>query len=123
MRRERTDTPLQALVTLNDPQYIEAARILAQKTLLEGGKTDAAKFDFLANRLLARPFTTAEQTIVAATLRDLTSDYAAPANLDDAKKLIAVGESKPDAALPPQKLAAWTMLVNQLMNLDEALNK
>ena len=123
VRRERTDTPLQALVTLNDPQYIEAARTLAQKTLLEGGKTDAARFDFLANRLLARPFTTAEQTIVAATLRDLTTDYAAPDSLDDAKKLITVGESKSDSTLPPQKLAAWTMLVNQLMNLDEALNK
>ncbi len=123
VRRERTDTPLQALVTLNDPQYVEAARTLAQKALLEGGATDAARFDFLANRLLARPFAPAEQAIVAATLRDLLADYAALASLDDAKKLIAVGESKPDATIPPQKLAAWTMLVNQLMNLDEALNK
>ena len=121
VRRERTDTPLQALVTLNDIQYVEAARTLAQMALRDGGATDAAKFDFLANRLLARPFNAVEQKIIAASLRDLTNDYAA--NADDAKKLIAVGESKPDAALDPQKLAAWTMLTNQLMNLDEALNK
>ena len=129
VRRERTNTPLQALVTLNDIQYVEAARNLAQKTLLEvtdkmangTGGAEAARIDFLARRLLARPFRSEEQAVVAASLRDLTAFYAV--NPEDAKKLILVGESKADASLKPETLAAWTMLTNQLMNLDEALNK
>ena len=56
VRRDRTNTPLQALVTLNDVQFIEAARFLAQTTMKEGGATDDSKIDFIARRLLARPF-------------------------------------------------------------------
>ena len=56
VRRERTNTPLQALVTLNDPQFVEAARHLAEQAhRVEGGDTDDARIDFLAERLLARP--------------------------------------------------------------------
>ena len=57
VRRERTNTPLQALVTLNDPQFVEAARVLAEKALKEGGAKAEEKIDFIARRLLARPFT------------------------------------------------------------------
>ena len=57
VRRERTNTPLQALVTLNDPQFVEAARVLAQRTLKDGGADEATKADFLAARLLSRPLT------------------------------------------------------------------
>jgi hypothetical protein len=121
VRRDRTDTPLQALVTLNDVQYVEAARNLAQRTLKEGGTSDAAKETYIAKRLLARPLTLQEQTIVERTLNELQSHYASDAA--DAKQLIAMGESKADPAIPAEKLAAWTMLANQLMNLDEVLNK
>ena len=69
MRRERTNTPLQALVTLNDPQFIEAARHLAQRTLTEGGRPIESRLDFLARRLLARPWSTEEMAIVAASAR------------------------------------------------------
>jgi hypothetical protein len=96
-RRERTNTPLQALVTLNDIQFIEAARTLAQRTLKEGGADDAAKLDFMARRLLARPLTDAEQAIVTQSLADLVAYYQA--NPEDAKQLIAVGESKRDETL------------------------
>jgi mono/diheme cytochrome c family protein len=121
VRRERTDTPLQALVTLNDTQFIEAARILAQKALKDGGSTDAAKEGFIAKRLLARPFRAEEQAVVAKSLADLKSFYAA--NPKDAQALIKEGDTKADATVPPETLAAWTMLTNQLMNLDEVLNK
>ncbi len=56
VRRERTNTPLQALVTLNDPQFVEAARALAQSALERGGETPELRIDYLARRLLARPF-------------------------------------------------------------------
>ena len=121
VRRDRTNTPLQALLTLNDVQYVEAARVLAEKTLKEGGATDDAKLDFVAKRLLARSFRPEETAIVKATLADLLADFQAkPA---DAKKLIAYGESKPDEKLDAVSLAGWTMLVNELLNLDEVLNK
>jgi hypothetical protein len=120
VRRERTNTPLQALVTLNDVQFVEAARHLAQAAIKSADGFDA-RADFVAKRLLARPFRTAEQSVVQASFTDLLTYYQAHA--DDAKQLIAVGDSKPDASLDAATLAAWTMLTNELMNLDEVLNK
>ena len=121
VRRERTDTPLQALVTLNDPQFIEAARFLAQTALQHGGDKPDVGVDFLARRVLCRPLRAEETKVVESSLNDLLSYYKAHA--EEAKKLIAVGESKADPAIDPATLAAWTMTANELMNLDEVLNK
>jgi mono/diheme cytochrome c family protein len=116
VRRDRTNTPLQALVTLNDVQFVEAARHLA--TAAMKSKEPA---DLMARRLLARPLTAEEAKVVKAVYGDLRTHYLwKPA---EARKLIAVGESKADPALDPSELAAWTMVANQLMNLDEVLNK
>ena len=121
VRRERTDTPLQALVTLNDPQFIEAARNLAEHALKKGGPGEKERLDFMAERLLARPLRPAERKITGGVLRDLLVRYkAAP---KDAEALITVGESKADASLDRPTLAAYTMVANELMNLDEVLNK
>jgi hypothetical protein len=121
VRRERTNTPLQALVTLNDPQFVEAARHLAERALKEGGQTAEERLTLMARRLAARPFGPEESRVALAALDDLLRYYKAhPA---EAQKLLAVGESKPDPALDVPLLAAWTMLANQLMNLDEVLNK
>jgi hypothetical protein len=120
VRRERTNTPIQALLTLNDVQFVEAARVLAEKAVTSAAGEDE-RIDFIAKRLLARSFKPEELRIVKASLRELLAHYKdAPA---DAKKLIAFGESKPDPKLDPAELAGWTMLVNQLLNLDEVLNK
>jgi hypothetical protein len=121
VRRERTNTPLQALVTMNDPQFVEAARNLAQQTLVHGGDSVDGRLDYLAKRLLCRPLAAAELPVVQASLADLSAYYAGHA--EDAQQLLAVGESKPDSSLDAAALAAWTMLANQLMNLDEVLNK
>jgi hypothetical protein len=121
VRRERTNTPLQALATLNDPQLIEAARHLAQLALKECGESREGAIEIISKRLLARPLRAEEASVVQASLQDLLNYYQA--HPDDAKQLLAVGESKPDPALECETLAAWTMLANQLMNLDEVLNK
>jgi hypothetical protein len=121
VRRERTNTPLQALVTLNDPQFVEAARTLAEKAIKEGGEKSEQKIDFIVQRLLSRPLTAQEATIVNDSLNELLTNYRSKP--EEAKKLIAVGDSKADAKLDPSTLAAWTMLINQLLNLDEVLNK
>jgi hypothetical protein len=125
VRRERTNTPLQALVTLNDPQFIEAARMLAQTGIKsqESGVTsqDEKVINFFALRLMARPLRAEEMKVVQASLVELLAYYRSHA--EDAKKLLAVGETKADASIDPATLAAWTMLANEMMNLDEVLNK
>ncbi len=121
VRRERTNTPLQALVTMNDPQFVEAARTLAENALTASGGVESKAFDFIARRVLCRPFNPGEEPILTASLGDLRAYYRE--NPDDARALIAVGESKPDDKLDPTRLAAWTMLCNQVLNLDEVLNK
>jgi hypothetical protein len=121
VRRERSDTPLQALATLNDTQFVEAARVLAQRSLKEVCSTEDARLDFMAERLLARPLRPEEMKIARASLNHLLASYkSAP---DDADELLEVGESKADESLDPPTLAAYTMVANELMNLDEVLNK
>jgi hypothetical protein len=120
VRRDRTNTPIAALLTLNDVQFVEAARVLAEKAL-KSATDDEARIDFIARRLLARPFKPHELAIVKDSLSALRANYME--KQADARKLVAFGESKADATLHPVDLAAWTMLVNELMNLDEVLNK
>jgi hypothetical protein len=120
VRRERTNTPLQALVTLNDVQFVEAARNLAQRALLASEK-DGDRLDYLARRLVARPWRAEELPYIKASLTDLLAYYQA--HTEDADKLIHEGESLPDASLNAAQLAGWTMLCNELLNLDEVLNK
>ena len=121
VQRERTNTPLQALVTLNDEQFVEAARHLAAHSLREGGESFAGRLSVLAKRLLGREFRPAEVEIIRNSHDKLAAFYAQ--HPDEAAQLLAVGESKPDAELDAPTLAAWTMLANELMNLDEVLNK
>ena len=120
VKRERTNTPLQALVALNDPQFVEAARVLADAALESGGDSDDARIDFMAERVLARPLDPDEMAIVKKSLAELSGWYQS--HPDDAARLVAVGESRPRAA-DPVRLAGWTMLANELLNLDEALCK
>lgn len=123
VKRERTNTPLQALVTLNDTQFVESARVLAEKVLIDGSiATDAnSRIQTIANRLIARSFRAEELEVVNASLLELLQFYnQAP---DQAQTLVGIGRSKANSGLNASELAAWTMLVNQLMNLDEVLTK
>jgi hypothetical protein len=119
--REKTNTPLQALVTMNDPQFVEAARNLAQHTLLKGGPTFESKLSYMGKKVLCRPMLPKEVKVVQKTYTNILAHYQK--NPQDALKLITVGESKADPALVPAELATWTMIGNQLLNLDEVLNK
>jgi hypothetical protein len=120
VRRERTNTPLQALATLNDIQFMEAARRLAELALVDAKKEDDA-LQAIAERVLSRPLAAKELSIVRGTLKEARAYYEA--NADAATKLIAVGESKPTDKVPAPQLAAMTMVANELLNLDEVLNK
>ena len=120
VRRERTDTPLQALVTLNDPTFVEAARKLAECSMA-AGQTRESIAQQIAQRTLARPFSHDELKIVLKSYGRFYEYYAD--HPSDAQALIAVGESKRDEKLDPVELASWTMVSNQVLNLDEVLNK
>ena len=108
-------------MTLNDPQFVEAARVLAQTAIKEGGDKVEQKIDFIARRLLARSFKPEELSVVQAGLNELLAEFKKKPK--EATKLIAYGESKADPTMDASTLAAWTMLTNELMNLDEVLNK
>ena len=121
VRRERTNTPLQALATMNDVQYVEAARTLAERAIKAApGKFDE-QLDVLTMRLVSRRFEPREREAARRAHHDFLRFY--DGKLDEANKLVAQGESKADPSLAPPELAAMAMLANQLMNLDEALNK
>jgi hypothetical protein len=121
VRRERTNTPLQALLLLNEAQYVECARALAERALKEGGTTTEARLAYLFRLATARKPDAAEVAELTAVYQDHLATYTR--DVEAAKKLIAVGESKPDAKLNPSELAAWTMVANLVLNLDEVINK
>ena len=121
VRRERTNTPLQALVTMNDPQFVEAARVLAQNALTTSRKGLDGQINYIANRLLARNLDPKEFGVVAQSYKDYLHYY--DSKPEDATKLLSVGESKADAKLSKAEFAAMTMVANEMMNLDEVLVK
>ncbi len=121
VRRERTNTPLQALLLLNDPQYVEAARHLAELALEHAGPTPEARAAYLFQRAAGRPPQKDDLADLLDVYRRQLDHYRA--SLEEAKKLIAVGESKPEASLDSAELAAWTVVANLILNLDEVITK
>ena len=121
VRRERTNTPLQALVTMNDTQFVEASRYLAQRAMREAGDDFDRRLDYVTNRILARDLVPRERTVAKRTYDGFVGLYGS--NGENAKELLAIGESPADEGLPMGESAAWTMLTSQIMNLDEVLNK
>jgi hypothetical protein len=120
VRRDRTNTPLQALVTLNEPLFVEASRQLAARAMREA-RTFEARLDAVSLRLLARTFDRAERSVVRRTFDEALATYRRdPAA---AAQLLDIGESPIDPRLPAPELAAWTLVASQVMNLDEALTK
>jgi mono/diheme cytochrome c family protein len=120
VRRDRTNTPLQALVTLNDPQFIEAARFLASNVITQAADFDS-RLNLLTTRVIARQLSEEERAIVKQSFDELLAHYVAKP--ETAKELIAVGDAPSMADLSASEVAAWTMLANEIFNLDEAVNK
>jgi len=120
-RRDRSNTPLQALQLMNDVQHIEAARGFAERMLIEGGKSAEERITFAYRTLLSRKPSDIEAVIVLGELQAHQERFARAS--DDAKKLIAHGEGKPNATLKVEDLAAYTLVANMLLNLDETLTR
>ncbi len=120
-RRQRTDTPLQALVTMNDVQWVEAARALAQRVILEGGKKPEQRIDLMSEILLSRDAPPKMANVLETSLKKLEEHYAADPKA--ARALVEVGEKKRDTSVPETELAAWTMVASEMLNLDETVTK
>jgi mono/diheme cytochrome c family protein len=120
-RRALTNTPLQALTLMNDPTYVEAARALAQRALLEGGKDEKARIVHAFRLATARKPTGKE----VGVLRDLLKGRLTGFRKDrqSALKLVGVGESVRDSRLDVAELAAWTTVASVILNLDETITK
>jgi hypothetical protein len=120
-RRQRTDTPLQALVTMNDVQWVEAARSLAERVIKEGGAKPEKRIQLMSEILLAHDPPPRMLAALTSSLDQLQKHYAADPKA--AHALIGVGDKKRDASIPAPELAAWTMVASEMLNLDETVTK
>jgi hypothetical protein len=120
-RRARTNTPLQALVLLNDPTYVEAARALAQRVIREAGNDPVKRINLAFNLATARRPQPGEVSVLLQLAKQQQEDYRRKKELS--QKLVGVGESRVDTALNVSELAAWTTVASTILNLDETITK
>ena len=120
-RRSRTNTPLQALVLLNDPTYIEAARVFASDVLKSGGNDQLARLNYAYRKALARDIRPEEVPAMQELLELARSDFAEDANRVDA--YLSVGTVGISGETPKLELAVWTVACSAILNLDETITK
>jgi mono/diheme cytochrome c family protein len=119
-RRQRTDTPLQALVAMNEPLRLEASRKLAERVIHESLTVDD-RLDYLGQVLLARNWNAKEKLVLESALTKFRETYSKdPAA---AARLLNVGESKVDKTIPAPELACWMLVSSAALNLDAVVNK
>jgi mono/diheme cytochrome c family protein len=121
VRRERTNTPLQALLMMNEPQFVEASRALAQRTLREAGGTSDERLSYMFRLATSRRPDAKDVAELNGALQDFLAHYTKDAAA--ARELIGIGETRPDSKFAPGELAAWTMIANVILNLDEVVTK
>ena len=120
-RRQRTNTPLMALVLMNDPTFVEAARALAVRALVRDVANQEARLQWLFARVTARRPVAEELKILVALLDDQRVRFRAhPAS---ARELLSVGSSPIDGRVEVVEQAAWTALCSVLLNTDEAITR
>jgi len=121
VKQPRTNTPLHALATLNDTTYVEAARALAQRTLLSAPESDAERIEFAFRAVLARKPKEDERKVLLGSVERLKREFAADTGA--AEKYLAVGETKRNQKLDLVDEAAYAAFSLALLNLDETLTK
>ena len=121
VRRSVTNTPLQALVLMNDPTYIEASRVLAQNVLREAGADPSKRLTLAFRRVTGRAPDARESKVLGDLAAKQLARYGRDAKA--ALALVSIGETPVDKALPAAELAAWTNVATVLLNMDEAITK
>jgi hypothetical protein len=120
-RRPRTNTPLQALAALNEPTLLEAARVLAQRIMLEGGSSVEQKVEFAFRLCLARKPESRELKRIVSLFEQQVRGFAQ--DRESAGELIDIGSAPRPPELETRQLAAWMVVANVLLNLDETITK
>jgi hypothetical protein len=121
VERPQSNTPLQALVLMNDPTYVESARVFAAKIIKEGGKSDAERLKFAYRRTLAREIKPAEEKLLLALLQKHRKQFSA--NSAEAAKIQKVGLTAAPKDVDPAELAAWTSIARTILNLHETITR
>jgi hypothetical protein len=121
IRRARTNTPLQALVLLNDPTYVESSRKFAERLIKEAGPTPAERIGHAFRLAISRAPTAGEQRILLALSQEAIDRFCRDKSA--AEKLVAVGDSPRDAGADVVELAVWTTVASVVLNLDETITK
>ena len=121
IQRQRTNTPLQALVTLNDPQFVEAGRVLAQRLIKSADRAPAKRIDLGYRLATSRPAEKREVEILTRLLNANLEKFRK--DPESAKKYLAAGESPRDESIDPIEHAAWTVVTQTILNLDETLTR
>src|SRR5262249_14406456 len=119
--RPRSNIPQQALVLLNDPEFVEAARAFAAKTLAEGGKDDGARAAWAFERATSRLPRPEELKVLLGLLAKHRKDYAADPKA--AEELLKLGDTPAPKDVPTAELAAWTSVCRVLLNLHETMTR
>lgn len=120
-RRSRTNTPLQALVLLNEPTYLEASRQLAARMIREGGDSDRERITFGFRLATGRTPRLEESRVLTDILERFRAEFASdPLGVDG---LLKVGSSALDATLSKSELASMTVVASMILNLDETITK
>jgi hypothetical protein len=121
VRRSVTNTPLQALVLMNDPTYVEAARAFAERDLDEAKPTEDDRIRYAFRLATDRDPSAKESEILHSLYRKEITHY--DTDRKAAQRLLEVGESKPKAKYDPAELAAWTLVTSTILNMDETITK
>ncbi len=121
VRRGRTNTPLQALTLLNDVTYVEAARVLAERMIREGGEESAQRITYAFRRVLGRDPSADECAVLARGLSGRLERFRAQP--EQAEKLVSHGDSPRCAEVDTPELAAYTLTASVILNLDETVTK
>jgi hypothetical protein len=121
VERPRSNTPQQALVLLNDPTYVEAARVFAERVLKSAAKDVDGRIDFAFREALQRSPSAQEKKILADLLQQHMTHYTA--NPKAAEALLKVGERAAAKDLSPVDVAAWTAVTRAILNLHETITR
>jgi hypothetical protein len=119
--RTRSNVPQQALALLNDPTYVEAARVFAERILRQGGPTESARLRFAYRRALARVPSAEEERVLKALLaKERAAFKARPA---EARRFTTIGQAPAATGLDPADLAAWTQVARTILGLPELITR
>ncbi len=121
VRTSRTNTPLHALVLMNDDTYVEASRKLAERVMVEGGTSDEDRLSYGFRLATSRRSTDSERAVLSDVLKKVRADYASDTQKVDA--LLSRGESPVNEKLARNELAAYAAVMNMILNLDEVITK